>query len=132
MTGTLSIRDETLSGESLHEWSLEVLTEKLTVRELIRSRVYQEVQDHNLRNNIEVYRGFIQPEDSEKAANGWKLKKPRQLDWKKQFDRAVEAFEKNQVLILINDRQAESLDEEFVVEPTTRVTFLKLTALVGG
>src|SRR6266508_598084 len=59
MPATLTIRDESLSGESLHEWALEVLTEKLTVRELIRGRVYQEVQDHNLRNG-DVFRGFIQ------------------------------------------------------------------------
>jgi len=131
MTSTLTIRDESLSGESLHEWSLEVFTEKLTVRELIRSRVYQEVQDHNRKNN-DVFRGFIQPEESEKVLNGWKVKNARQLDWKRQFDRAVEAFEKNQVLILINDKQAESLDDEFDLGPTTCVTFLKLTALVGG
>jgi hypothetical protein len=131
MPATLTIRDETLSGEPLHEWALEVLTEKLTVRELIRGRVYQEVQDHN-RKTGDVFRGFIQPEESEKTLNGWKVKKPRQLDWKKQFDRALEAFEANQVLILINDKQAESLDDEFVIEPMTRVTFLKLTPLVGG
>jgi hypothetical protein len=75
---------------------------------------------------------MVQPEDAEKALNGWKLKKPRQLDWQKQFARAVEAFEANQVLILINERQTESLDEEFAVGPDTRVTFLRLTPLVGG
>jgi hypothetical protein len=82
--------------------------------------------------NADVFRGMVQPEESEKTLNGWKLKKPRQLDWKKQFTRAVEAFEVNQILILVNDRQAESLDEEFVVGSTTTVTFLRLTALVGG
>jgi hypothetical protein len=131
MSATLTIRDETLSGESLSEWALEVLTERLTVRELIRGRVYQEVQDFN-RKRADVFRGFIQPEGAEKALNGWKLKNPRELDWKKQFDRGLEAFEKSQVLILINDRQAESLDEEFDVGPDTRVTFLRLMPLVGG
>jgi hypothetical protein len=131
MSATLTIRDETISGESLGQWALEVLTERLTVRELIRGRVYQEVQDFN-RQRADVFRGLIQPEGAEKALNGWKLKKPRELDWKKQFDRGVEAFEKNQVLILINDRQAESLDEEFAVGPDTRVTFLRLMPLVGG
>ena len=128
---TLTIRDETLGGEPLHDWVLEVTTERMTVRELIRSRVYQEVQDHNLKN-ADVFCGMVQPEESEKTLNGWKLKKPRQLDWKKQFDRAVEAFEANQILILVNNRQAESLDEEFVVGSTTTVTFLRLTPLVGG
>lgn len=131
MSTTLTIRDETLGGESLSEWALDVLTERITIRELIRSRVYQEVQDFN-RTQADVFRGLIQPEGAEKALNGWKLQKSRQLDWKKQFDRGLEAFEKNQVVILVNDRQAESLDEDIEVGPDTRVTFLRLTALVGG
>jgi hypothetical protein len=131
MTATLTVRDETLSGAPLREWALEVTTERMTVGELIRSRVYQEVQDYNLRQGA-VFQGLVQPEEAEKAFNGWRLKKPRQLDWKRQFERAVEAFEKTQILILVNDRQAESLDEEFVVGPDTRVTFLRLTPLVGG
>lgn len=131
MAATLTIRDESLGGDTLREWALEVLTERLTVRELIRSRVYQEVQDYNARQGP-VFQGLIQPSDAEKDLNGWKLKKPRLLDWKRQFDRAVEAFERNQILVLINDRQAEALDEEFAIEPRTRVTFLRLTLLVGG
>jgi hypothetical protein len=47
MSATLTIRDETLGGEGLSEWALDVLTERITIRELIRSRVYQEVQDFN-------------------------------------------------------------------------------------
>lgn len=131
MTGTLTIRDETLGGESARAWDLEVTTERLTVRELIRSRVYQEVQDYN-RQRGQVFQGLVQPEEAEKTLNGWKLKKPRLLDWKQQFDRAVEAFESNRILILVNDRQAESLDEELVIEPQMTVTFLRLTPLVGG
>jgi hypothetical protein len=131
MSITLTIRDETLAGEALREWALDVTTERLTVRELIRSRVYQEVQDYNLQRG-QVFQGLVQPEGAEKTLNGWKMKKGRPLEWKRQFDRAVEAFTANQVLILINDRQAESLDEEFVITPETRVTFLRLTPLVGG
>jgi hypothetical protein len=131
MTGTLTIRDETLGGESARAWDLEVTTERLTVRELIRSRVYQEVQDYN-RQRGQVFQGLVQPEEAEKTLNGWKLKKPRLLDWKQQFDRAVEAFESNRILILVNDRQAESLDEELVIESQMTVTFLRLTPLVGG
>lgn len=127
----VTIRDEGLYGENLHEWALEVMTELITVRELIRSRVYQEVQDHNLKQG-QVFRGLVQPEDAEKVINGWKLKQPRQLLWKPQFEKAVEAFEANQILVLINDRQVESLEEEIVLAPNTRVTFLRLRMLVGG
>ncbi len=131
MSATLAIRDENLQGQSLREWTLDVLTERMTVRELIRSRVYQEVQDYNVRQGQE-YQGLVQPDEAERSLNGWKLKKPRQLDWHKQFDRAQGGFEARQVLILINDQQAESLDQEFTVTPETKVTFLRLTPLVGG
>ena len=72
MSVTLTIRDETTGGLPLHEWALEVPAERMSVRELIRARVYQEVQDHHLKNN-DVFRGFIQPEESEKTLNGWKF-----------------------------------------------------------
>jgi hypothetical protein len=131
MSATVTIRDETLGGEALREWDLAVTAEQMTVRELLRSRVYQEVQDYNVQQG-QVFRGLVQPEDAEKTLNGWKLKKPRLLDWQRQFARAVEAFEKNQVLILVNERQAESLEEEFTIAAGTSVTFLRLTPLVGG
>lgn len=131
MPVTLSIRDETTSGRLLNEWSLQCLTERLTVRELIRSRVYQEVQDFNLKQP-EIFRGLVQPTDAEQTLNGFKLRKTRALDWKLQFDKAVAAFEANQILILVNDRQAISLDEEIQITPGTKVSFLRLTLLVGG
>jgi hypothetical protein len=131
MSATLTIRDETPGSKSFREWSLEVLTERLTVRELIRSRVYQEVQDYNQQQPGE-FQGLVQPTDAERTLNGYRLKKPRQIDWRGQYEQAIAAFESNQVLVLINDRQAESLDEEFDVTPDTQVSFLRLTLLVGG
>jgi hypothetical protein len=131
MSATVTVRDETLSGEPLHEWVLELLSERVTVRELVRSRVYQEVQDHNARR-AQTFRGLVKPEGAEAALNDPRARKHRPIDWKRQFDRAVEAFEKNQVLVLVDDRQAESLDEEVEVGPKTTVTFVRLTPLVGG
>lgn len=131
MSNTLTIRDEQVGRGTVHEFSLEFLAERITVRELIRSRVYQEVKDHNVRRP-EEFRTLVQPTDAEQTLNGYRLKKPRQIDWKKQFEKALEAFESNQILVLINDRQAESLDDEFTIGPDTQVSFLRLTMLVGG
>lgn len=131
MSTTITVRDETTAGKKLNEWSLDILSERITVRELIRSRVYQEVNDYNVRQP-EVFRGLVQPADAEKALNGVKLKKPRQINWKPQFEKAIDAFEQNQILILVNERQVDSLDEEIEVTPQTSVTFLRLTLLVGG
>jgi hypothetical protein len=134
MPATLTIRDETPAGGITNEWSLEFLNETITVRELIRERVYQEVQDHNAGlNTAGPYRGLVQPEGLERALNA---ERPgagsRPIDWKKQYEKAVEAFDANQILILIDDRQADSLDQPFTIGPATTVTFLRLTLLVGG
>jgi hypothetical protein len=61
-----------------------------------------------------------------------RARKPRTIEWKKQFDKAIEAFESNGIVILVDDKQVESLDEEIVIQPETRVSFLRLTMLVGG
>lgn len=132
MVTRLLIRDEEITGRKVHELSLDFLTEHITVRELIRSRVYQEVQDHNAARNRTEFRGLVQPTDAERTLNGYRLKKPRAIDWRQQFDKAIEAFEKRQVLILVNERQVESLDDEIELRTSTSVSFLRLTLLVGG
>lgn len=131
MNVALTVNDETVGGERIQQWSLEFLTERITVRELIRSRVYQEVQDFNLRRP-ELFRGLVQPTDAEQALNGYKVPRGRQIDWRGQYEKAVEAFEQNQVIILVGDRQVASLDEEIVIAPGTEVTFLRLVLLAGG
>src|SRR5689334_22319102 len=55
-TTTITVRDETITGNSVGAFPLELLTERITVRELIRSRVYQEVQDYN-RKTPDYFRG---------------------------------------------------------------------------
>ena len=137
---TLTIADETAPGSAgspgtagriSREMTLDFLTEKVTVRELIRSRVYQEVQDYNLRRP-EHFQGLVQPADTEKTLNGYKLKRGREIDWKQQYDKALDAFGRNGFLILVDNKQAESFDDEVTITPETRVTFLKLVPLVGG
>ncbi len=134
---TITIHDQTTSGTSTNELTLDLLTEQITVRELIRSRIYQEVQDFNrqqLAGSADRFHGLVQPTDAEILLNGsgYKLKTSRQIDWKPQFEKACEAFEQNRILILIDGRQAESLDEEITLRATSTFTFLKLTPLVGG
>ena len=68
----LTIRDEELTGKTIHEFSLDFLTEHVTVRELIRSRVYQEVKDHNFRQYQTKFRGLVNPTDAERTLNGFR------------------------------------------------------------
>ncbi len=131
----LCIRDETAMGDSLHELSLEFLRERISVRELIRERVHHEVKEFNRRKSEVVFRGLVQPEDAERILNGPKdsrLKEHRPIDWEAQFERALQGFSNNRFFILIDDRQAESLDQEFVIGSASNISFVKLVPLVGG
>ena len=106
MSATLTIHDKTANGRSVGQTIVEFLTEKITVRELIRSRVYQEVDDFN-RRKPEAFKGLVQPDDTEETLNGYRLRKPRQIDWNVQFENACKAFDRNGFFILIDDHQAE-------------------------
>ncbi|MCA9095780.1 MAG: hypothetical protein KDA68_20010 [Planctomycetaceae bacterium] len=136
MSVTLTVRDETTTGNVYHEIPLEFPSERITVRELIRERVYQEVQDFNQRSGETTFRGLVQPTETEAILNGgkteYRLKKHRQIDWNPQFEKAIEAFGRNGFLILVDNQQAETLDQEFIIRSGTEVSFVRLTLLVGG
>ena len=52
----------------------------MTVHELIRARIYQEVQDYN-QHEPEYFRGLVEPTAAERVLNGYKLKAKRKIDW---------------------------------------------------
>jgi hypothetical protein len=132
MTNQLQITDaSTLGGAASPVFVLDFLVERITVRELIRSRVYQEVQDYNTQQP-EYFRGLVQPTEAEQTLNGYRLKRRRQIDWEQQFELALQAFRGNGFILLVDDRQMDDLEAEIVVSPETLVTFLKLVPLVGG
>ena len=133
MTQTLTIFDEQLSGERGAPIHLEFPTEEITVRELIRERVYQEVQDFHLdQARHPVFQGLVQPTDTEQELNGYRTRKGRQIDWKAQYEKACEAFTAGRVLVLVDKKQVEDLEERIAVRPSTDVAFLKLVPLIGG
>jgi hypothetical protein len=133
MSTTLMIRDETSFGfgGDAEGFTLDVPAECITVRELIRTRVYREVRDYNL-HRPEHFRGLVQPTDTERTLNGYRVRTGRTIDPQKQFERAIESFYRNGFLVLVNDRQVDEVEEEIEVAPETTVTFLKLVPLVGG
>ena len=131
MTTALTIHDETTSGERRQTLTLQLPEPTITARELIRARVFEEVRAFN-ETLPERFQGLVQPTDTERDLNGFRLQERRKLDWHEQSRAALEAFGRNGFLLLVDDRQVESLEEEIRVRPETRVTFLKLVPLVGG
>ena len=125
---SLTIKDETASGNLLNQILLQFEKERITVQELISARILEEVQRHN-HSFDQFTNNLVVPSNLEQRLN----KKDRQeIDIERQTYIALDAFKKNGFFILIDDEQVEELDEEFLINETTEVSFIKLTPLVGG
>ena len=131
MPTTLTVHDETSSGQKTHSFTLECLTERMTVRELIRARIYQEVQDYNTREP-EYFRSLVEPTQAERTL---KWLPPAQtpparlagtIPARRRSLRAQRLFRPRR------QPQAERLDDDFEVKVDTEVSFVKLVPLVGG
>jgi hypothetical protein len=134
MSARIVIADETSAGNVLHELELVWLLPVVTAAELIELRVRDEVGRFNASSGAEVFRGLIQPSEAEATLDGYEYRvRPRgPVDADEQCRKARLAFEANGFLLLVGDRQVESLNEPIRVTPDLRVSFVKLMPLVGG
>jgi hypothetical protein len=129
---TVTVRDRTVAGDEFVAITLELLTERIDARELIRSRVYQEVSDANAAR-VGRWREVFAPEEREAALNGDRpAHRQLDLDPEKQFRRALEAFERGRLLLLVDGRQIERLDEPLTLRPDSDISFLRIVPLAGG
>ena len=133
MMTSVRVRDETIfrSAAPAVEFSLEVPTMRVTVRELLRSRIYSEVNDYNL-DQADYFKGLVQPDETESTRDGYRMGRGRVLDPQRQFEQAVRAFTQNGFMILVDDAQVDDLDHVVELGEHSVVTFLKLIPLVGG
>jgi hypothetical protein len=130
-TVTLRMKDETATGKIINEILVSLKNELITVKDIIEARVHAEVDSYNSKLP-EYYLGLVQPKDAEKTLNGFRLKQRKPIDAEQQVFVALNAFQKNGFFMLIDNKQAESLDEEVLVNDQTLISFIKLTPLVGG
>jgi hypothetical protein len=130
MPVTFNVLDETTAGERRPAGTFACASRETTLREIIRARVQQEVDRYN-RSDTSVFQGLIQPGETERLLN---RERPshRHLDWEKQFEIALRAFEGNGFLVLKDNCQLTDLDQSVQLEPQTQITFLKLVPLIGG
>ena len=127
----LTIKDTTNTGKVFNEIDVSFNTSHVTVKEIIEARVTAEVEKYN-EKRPGYFNGLIQPSQAEKTLNGYKMKDRKKVDAEKQVYIALDAFLKNGFFILIDTYQAESLEQEIEISPTTQINFLKLTPLIGG
>lgn len=128
---TIQIWDEIQPGPRSSAESIAIPGASATVRELIRSRVQQEVQRYN-QDLTPVFRGLVQPEQSEQILNGYRMQVSRPLDWERQYQRACASFERNGFLVLVDGAQVNDLDAPLELREDSEVQFVKLVPLIGG
>jgi hypothetical protein len=125
------VRDETMAGREIESWVLPDLPERITAGELLRLRVREEVARFNA-GDRSVFRGLVRPAAARETARGFELSGDEPVDWVRQADTACAAFGRNGFVMIVRDRQVESLDELIDLREDPAVAFIRLTPLVGG
>lgn len=128
---TIQMFDAPLHGQRTASGAILLDAGPVTLRELIRGRLQQEVERYN-QALPETFQGLVQPEESEQVLNGFRLKTKRPLDWEAQCRRAWSSFARNGFLVLVDGQQVTELDAPFPLHPDSEIDFIKLVPLVGG
>jgi hypothetical protein len=134
MQNTIRIKDEmsfSFFNPEPQFMTLDFPSNFVTPREIIRKRVFQEVENYN-RSDPGIFNGLVQPTVAEKILNGFRMRERKKINASEQYKMAVAAFEGNGFIMLVNDLQIETLDEQIEIDPDLEITFLKLVPLVGG
>lgn len=125
------ICDELLNGTITNQFEISLEYDSLTVRDLITKRVSIEIDNYNKRLP-QYFNGLIEPKEAERTLNGYKLKPKQLIDVEKQVYIALDAFQKNGFFVLVDNEQLEELEQQVVLKSTSKISFVKLTPLVGG
>lgn len=131
MPTSIRISDEAIPGARSNTQVVTIPQIATTPRELIRRRIQEEVERYN-ESPSEVFQGLVQPDESERILNGFRMHARRTLDWEVQFERACSSFQRNGFLLIVDGRQALELDEFIELQAESEVQFVKLVPLVGG
>lgn len=121
----LVIQDETPTGSILHQFKIRLSKKHLTVKELIRERVFQEIEDYNYHRSG-CFHGLVPPDFAEPVLNGYRLHKWDRIDPEKQFGLAMDIFMNKGFCILVDEERLEDPDQPIEVQARTRVSFLRL------
>jgi hypothetical protein len=125
----LRVRDETTAGGHGAEQSLELPGAPATLGDVIRGRIEGDVSAFNAARG-DVYRGLVVPTDAEQTLNGPRVR--REIDVGRQVEAALEAFERGRLLVIVDGRQRDALDEPLELSAGSEIVFIRLVPLAGG
>ena len=127
-TVQVTVLDQTSSGEILNQLKMEFQSATVTLRDLISGRVRQETKRLFESSNRSRYSLIGQTDLETSQINSIDITLLQ--DTKVKY--ALEMFQKNSFLVLVDDLQVSSLDQEIRLTNDTAISFLKLVPLIGG
>jgi len=131
---TVQCRDEMDDGQWLMECKLLLDGERVTVRELIHARIEQETGEHNAElDRGRQFRGLVYAAASVTSElNGWQGRKRegKPVDAEVMKGLAVEAYERGDLELLVDDEPAGELDSAVTVADGSKAVFRKKVPLI--
>lgn len=125
---------------------IDLLNEQITVRELISQAVEEQIRDLLINRKLDIEqtqkmlnRQYLTDNEVGRQAErgavqlpSAKIPPPLKIDTSEEVSKALHGFEQRAYLVVVDGQQAEHLDEVVTLGATSKVTFLRLTPLVGG
>jgi len=148
-TCTVEVRSRVVgqTAADLDPVLLELVEEQITVSELIRRTVEEQVRDLLTRRRLEapevqaaLNQQYLTTQEVAEQSQAGKVSLhapaernvPSRIDTPAEVAKALRAFEAGRFFIFADGRQVEGLDEVLSFEQQASVTFLRLMPLVGG
>jgi hypothetical protein len=122
--------DSSLGGREASRLVLRDVPSPISLRELIRLRVREQVATNNANLSRRSPR-LVEPSAAEIALNG-DAKVGERLRWEQEADKAISAFERNRFFVFIGERQVDELDVQLTFADAEVVRFVQVFPLVGG
>jgi len=130
---SVTIMDQSGAGRVAVTITLAGVDSRITLRDLIRTRVREEAARYNAKPaGGDVFRGLVMPDGAVPAPGGFRMPNPRRVDWEEQAGKALEAFGRNGFFVLVAGRQVTDPDETLELTPDTDIRFIRLVQLLGG
>jgi hypothetical protein len=131
---TVQCRDEMSDGQWLMEMKLPLDEDRMTVREFIRTRIVHETSAHNAElDRGRTFRGLVfEPPKVTSELNGWagRKREGQPVDADVMLKIAFDAYEKGDLVLVIDDEQAGEIDSELVVGDGSVALFRKMVPLI--
>ena len=138
MAATLKVIDAHLgSGKQRRHAGvdLRLASERVSAREIIRSRVMAEVEEIKLHNQMSARSYIIAQGPLEQELNAigtHSRRRAASVDVEAEIESAIAAFSRRRFIMLLDERQIDDLDQMVGLRPDSKVVFVHLMPLKGG